>query len=283
MKKYALLTTVALILPFTAAAGVLVTDVGGRVALEGQTAAENVQLMAELGDGSSIKLDSGARLVAVDLNSGREYVFTAPGRYRIDKSGPHAIDTGKVEVVALPASKLPVVKIATGRVAQATLVMRGTRKAPTMQPESVSPVNTAALTTTPTLLWPTISEASGIRITLFDRSGKQLLQTAVSNVSTFPIPTEGKLQMGGHYRWQARGERDGQPLAEYGGEFSVLTSDEAARLKRFQPTANAEFSRRALYAALLMEAGAREEARKLWLELRAERPEDPALAKLAQP
>lgn len=283
MKKYAALLTVALTLPLPAAAGVLVTDVGGSVALDGQAAAESVQLMAELGDGSSIKLDSGARLVAVDLNSGREYVFTAPGRYRIDKSGPRALDGGKVEVVALPASKLPVVKIATGRVAQATLVMRGARKAPATQPASASPVNTAVLTTTPTLYWPEISEASNIHITLVDRSGKQLLQTTAPNIGTFTLPSEAKLQAGGHYVWQARAERDGRPLAEYGGEFSVVTNDEAARLKRFQTTANAEFSRRALYAALLMEAGAREEARKLWLELRTERPDDPALAKLAQP
>ncbi|MFA7292025.1 MAG: hypothetical protein WC023_07225 [Rhodocyclaceae bacterium] len=282
MKKYAVLLTFALSLPFPAAAGVLVTDIGGRVAHDGQ-AAESVQLMAELGDGSSVTLESGAHLVAVDLNSGREYVFSAPGRYRIDKSGPRALDGGKVETVALPASKLPVVKIATGRVAQATLVMRGAQKKPTTQSVSASPLNTAVLTTTPTLLWPANSEASAIHITLLDSAGKLLLQTTVHNVNAFPLPTEAKLQAGGHYVWQARTEREGRPLAEYGGEFSVLKSAEAERLKRFQPTASAEFSRRALYAALLMEAGAKEEARKYWQELRTERPDDPALAKLAQP
>jgi hypothetical protein len=282
MKKSALLLALALSLPLPTIAGVLVTDIEGRVALDGQASTESVQLMAELGDGVTVKLDSGARLVAVDLNSGREYVFKAPGRYRIEKSGPRALDDGKVEILTLPASKLPVVKIATGRVAQATLVMRGHRKAPATQ-ATTSPVNTAVLTTTPTLQWPENTETTETHVTLLDSTGRQIFQTTLRNTSTFAIPAEAKLQAGGRYGWQARAEQEGRPLAEYGGEFSVLASAEATRLKRFMPGTNAEFSRRALYAALLMEAGAKEEARKHWLELRAERPDDPALTKLAQP
>lgn len=262
------------ILPLPALAGLLVTDLAGKAEIEGRG---TVQLMAEIPDGATLTLASGSRLVAVDLGNGREYSLKV-GRYLIEKSGPRSMGGGRVEGSALPAGQLPAVRIATNRVAQATLVMRSARKASPL----VSPHNTAVTGPTPTLRWPETADAAGYRITLTDAGGKQLIDTAVPPAPTFALAASMGLQPGARYSWRVEARRDGRTLAEHGGEFAVLGPADAQRLAQFKPGDGATFSRRALYAALLMEAGVTEEARALWQTLRAERPEDPSLARLAE-
>jgi len=266
--------TTLLFMPLPALAGLLVTDLAGTVEVEGRG---RVQLMAELPDGAALTLAPGARVVAVDLGSGREYTLK-PGRYVVGKSGPTAAGGGKVEGSALPASHLPAVRIATGKVAQATLVMRSARK---MVHAAVSPNNTTVLGRMPALRWPETADAGAYRVTVKDANGKQVFEAVVPPASTFVLPAEAGLQPGSRYAWRVEAQREGRALAEHGGEFAVLGALEASRLAQFKPGDNADFSRRALYAALLMEAGVGEEARTLWQALRAERPDDPALAKLA--
>lgn len=267
------IATLAL-LPLAAQAALLVTDVSGKAELEGRGA---VQLMAELPDGATLALAAGAKVVAVDLGNGREYILKTPGRYTLDKAGPKASGGGRVDGSALPGGHLPDVRIATGRVAQATLVMRSARKgAP-----AVSPHHTAVTTVTPTLRWPESAEASEYRLTISDASGNRAFDSTVPPAPTFVLPAGARLKAGSRYTWRVEARREGRTLAEHGSEFTVLADAELRRLAPFRPAEGADFSRRSLYAALLMEAGATEEARALWQTLRAERPDDPALAKLA--
>lgn len=263
----------AFLLPWPALAGLLVTDISGLAEVDGRG---RVVLMAELPDGTALNIAPGARIVAIDLGSGREYVLTA-GRYAVEKSGPSEVGGKPVASSALPAGKLPAVKIATGKVAQATLVMRSARK----PLAGISPNQTAVSTTRPTLRWPDNPDATAYRVTLNDAGGKTVFDSTLPKTSVVLSASEG-LQAGGRYTWRVEAVRDGRTLAEHRGEFSVLGATDIYRLGQFRPGEGAEFSRRTLYAALLMEAGAIEEARSIWQALRAERPDDSALAKLAE-
>lgn len=267
----------ALVLAPAALAGLLVTDVGGKAEIDGKGL---LQLMAEVPDGATIVVSAGASLVAVDLGNGREYAIRSPGRYLVEKGNLRSLGGGKVDSSSLPARQMPDVKIASARVAQATLVMRSVKKA---APAAASPVNTAVLNVTPTLRWPEVAGATGYRLVVNDSvSGSKLVDVAVAAAPTLTLTANAGLRPGGRYAWRATALRDQQALAESGGEFSVLGAAEAARLDAFRPQPGSEFSRIALYAALLMEAGANEEARLLWQALRAERPQDPALGRLAE-
>jgi hypothetical protein len=263
----------AFLLPWPALAGLLVTDISGLAEVDGRG---RVVLMAELPDGTALNIAPGARIVAIDLGSGREYVLTA-GRYAVEKSGPSEVGGKPVASSALPAGKLPAVKIATGKVAQATLVMRSARK----PLAGISPNQTAVSTTRPTLRWPDNPDATAYRVTLNDAGGKTVFDSTLPKTSVVLSASEG-LQAGGRYTWRVEAVREGRTLAEHRGEFSVLGATDIYRLGQFRPGEGAEFSRRTLYAALLMEAGAIEEARSIWQALRAERPDDSALAKLAE-
>lgn len=263
----------AFLLPWPALAGLLVTDISGLAEVDGRG---RVVLMAELPDGTALNIAPGARIVAIDLGSGREYVLTA-GRYAVEKSGPSEVGGKPVASSALPAGKLPAVKIATGKVAQATLVMRSARK----PLAGISPNQTAVSTTRPTLRWPDNPDATAYRVTLNDAGGKTVFDSTLPKTGVVLSASEG-LQAGGRYTWRVEAVREGRTLAEHRGEFSVLGATDIYRLGQFRPGEGAEFSRRTLYAALLMEAGAIEEARSIWQALRAERPDDSALAKLAE-
>lgn len=271
------LLVLATCLPGLAWAGLLVTDLSGQAEIDGRGA---LRLMAEVPDGSLLIVGPAAHLVGVDLSSGLEYVLAA-GRYTIEKSGPKAQGNARVASSALPDGQMPPIKLATGRVAQATLVMRSVRKPVTT---AVSPHNTAVLTVSPQLRWPEESGATRQRLTIEDLATQlAVFQATVPSAPTFLLPENAGLKPGGYYRWRVVIEKGGQAVAEHGGEFSVLSSEASARLARFRPAAGAEFSRRTLYAALLMEAGANEEARSVWQVLREERPDDASLKKLAEP
>ncbi len=262
------------LLPWPALAGLLVTDISGLAEVDGRG---RVLLMAELPDGTALNVAPSARVVAIDLGSGREYVLTA-GRYAVEKSGPSEVGGKPVASSTLPAGKLPAVKIATGKVAQATLVMRSARK----PLAGVSPNQTAVSTTRPTLRWPDNPDATAYRVTLNEVGGRKVLDSTMPPKSSVVLSASEGLQAGGRYAWRVEAVREGRTLAEHRGEFSVLGATDIYRLGQFRPGEGAEFSRRTLYAALLMEAGATEEARSIWQALRAERPDDPALAKLAE-
>lgn len=267
----------ALILAPAALAGLLVTDIRGTVELESK-GKPLLTLMAEVPDGATFSVQSGGSLVTVDLSNGREYAIRNAGRYLVEKGNLRSLGGGRVESSSLPARQMPDVKIASARVAQATLVMRSVRKA---GPASASPVNTAVLDTTPVLRWPESAGATGYRVVVRDAAGASLVDSSVT-AGPLQLPVAAGLQPGGRYSWRATALREQTVLGEHGGEFSVLGAAEAQRLESFRPQPGAEFSRMALYAALLMEVGATEEARHLWQALRAERPLDPALGKLAE-
>lgn len=264
----------AFLLPLPAAAGLLVTDISGLAEADGRG---RLVVMAELPDGAALNVAPGARVVAIDLGSGREYVLTA-GRYTVEKSGPSEVGGKAVAGSALPAGRLPAVKIATGRVAQATLVMRSARKPVT----GLSPNHTAVSTTTPTLRWPDNPDASAYRVTLSDPGGRTVFDSTVPTKAGITLSASESLQPGNRYTWRVEALREGRVLAEHRGDFSVLGATDIQRLGQFRTGEGAEFSRRALYAALLMEAGAGDEAKAIWQALRAERPDDPGLAKLAE-
>lgn len=258
-----------------AQAGLLVTDVSGKAEIEGKGP---LQLMAEVADGATISLQGGAALVAVDLANGREYAIRSAGRYLVEKGNLKSLGGGRVESSNLPARQMPDVKIASARVAQATLVMRSVRKAGA---GTASPVNTVVLDATPVLRWPEASGATGYRVVVRDAAGTKLVDSSVT-AGPLQLSAAAGLQPGGRYSWRATALREQTVLGEQGGEFSVLGAAEAQRIEAFRPQPGAEFSRMALYAALLMEAGATDEARLLWQALRADRPLDPALGKLAE-
>lgn len=263
------------ILSSVAQAGFLVTDVSGTAQTDGKAP---VALLSELPEGASLVLAAGARLVGVELSSGKEYLLRGAGRYVVEKAGLRAAKGSAIEVKALPVDKLPGVRVPAGRVSQATLVMRSL---PRMNvPVPLSPVRTASLTAAPTFRWSPVEGAASYRVTIADANAQIVFETLLSEAE-LSLPSESALPAGARYSWRIEARNEQGRFADASAEFSVLPAETAARLAQLRPEADAPFARRVLYAVQLQEAGAVAEAKPIWRALSRERPDDERMKSLA--
>lgn len=274
MKRF-LAAAAGVVVAAGAHAGLLVTEASGRVEVEGRGP---VGTLAEIQDGTRLTVAAGGRLVAVDLSSGREFVL-GTGRYAVTGTGPRTADGRAVEAVGLPAGNLPQVRIAPGRSGQATLVMRTLRRANV--PIPVSPVRTAILTETPVFRWSPVEGASRYTVSVSGRDGTPVWESATRE-QELALPREHRLAPGEAYSWRVEAHGDGGRISDASAGFQMATAEAIERLGRLRPEAGAPFGRRVLYAALLREAGAAEDARALWKVLAQEKPEDEVLRALAE-
>jgi hypothetical protein len=272
-----LLLPASLILSTQAMAGLLVTDISGKVEMEGKG---TVATLAEIPDGAHLALAAGARLVAVDLASGREYVLKGAGKYVAAAGGPKSADGKPVAATPLPAANLPEVKVGPGKAAQATVVMRGIRKYNV--PVLHAPARTAVISTRPLFQWSGVEGAASYRLVLKGADGAALWEAAVAGTELTPAPDRA-LSPGADYGWRIEAVgSDGRSISDASANFSVAPAEVIRRLEALKPPAGAPFGRRVLYAAQLREAGANAAARELWQALAQERPGDEVLKSLAE-
>ncbi len=256
-------------------AGMLVTEAIGKVEMNGKA----VGTLAQIPDDARLQVAAGAKLVVVDLATGREYILAGPHVYTSSASGPKAADGKPVPDKALPANNLAEVRVATGKLAQATLVMRG---APAARfPELVAPVRTAVVTLLPSMRWKPAASAVGYKLSLSRLDGSLVweLSTAQTEVT---VPASHALQAGEPYAWRVEAMGPDGKLSDSSARFTVATAQAIANLELLKPEPDAPFNRKVLYAAQLREAGAVDEARRLWQALASERPDDRVLAAMAQ-
>jgi hypothetical protein len=239
-----------------------------------------VPILAEIPDGAQLMLAAGAQLIAVDLASGREYVLKGGGKYVVAAGGPKTADGKPISATPLPAKNLPEVKVALGKVEQATLVMRSMRKFNV--PLLHAPARTTVISTRPQFQWGSVEGAASYHLILKGRDGNALWETAVTGTELMPGQDQA-LSPGTDYGWRIEAiGTDGRTISDASANFSVAPAEVIKRLDELKPAADAAFGRRVLYAAQLREAGATAEARELWKALAQERPDDEVLKYLAE-
>jgi hypothetical protein len=262
-----------------ALAGLLVTEVTGKPTIEGKGV---VATLAEIPDGARISVPPGAQLVTVDLGSGREFVLKGGANYVVAPSGPSLADGKAIEAKPLPAKNLPYardVRIAAGSVAQASMVMRGFRKANV--PLLIAPVRTAVTTMAPEFRWNAVDAVTGYRLSV-TTSGGTLVWDVATRETEMALPADRHLVPGERYFWRVEALGEAGTISDASAMFWVANADAISRLDQLKPEANAPFGRRVLYAVQLGEAGATAEAKERWKALARERPDDDVIRALAE-
>lgn len=258
-------------------AGLLVTEVNGKPKIEGKGP---VTTLAVIADGAQLSVPAGAHIVAVDLASGREYMLKGASKYLVAANGPHTPDGLAIAAKNLPAKNLPAVRIASGKVAQATLVMRGLGKSNNV-PMLQSPVRTTVTTETPQFRWNGVESATTYRLKVTNDEGNAIWETT-THETTASLPANNKLALGERYTWRVEALGEGGTISDASAGFSVAPGETLERLAQLKPEADATFSRKVLYAAQLVEAGANEDAKAMWKTLSKEHPDDTVLKALAE-
>ncbi len=275
MKSSAMLSLAATALCMTnAMAGLLVTEVTGKVEIDGKAA---VATLAEIPDGARLSLQADASLVAVDLVSGKEYVLKGGQDYRVTPQGPQG---GGVSETALPAKGVADIHIEPGMVAQPQPATRSrSSKLNVLSP--ISPVKTIVVSDAPLFRWSAVEASTGYRLSVLKPDGALHWEARTQNTQ-MPLPTTHRLAPGAKYTWRIERFSEGGPASDALAEFAVAPAATLKQLSALKADAHSPFSRRVLYAALLTEVGAKQEARALWQELSREKPDDKVLRKFAE-
>jgi hypothetical protein len=255
-------------------AGLLVTESNGKPKVNGKV----VITLAEIADGSQLEIPAGSHMVAVDLASGREFALSA-GKYQVGANGPVKAGGAPVLAQALPAQNLPNVKLAAGHISQATMVMRSLDIGGV--PMLVYPVHTAVASATPQLRWKGVDGADSYHLKLASPDGTVLFETNTKDTA-YQVSDDKRLSPGERYVWRIEAKGGEGVLSDASASFTVLKDELLQQLAKLKPESGAPFSRWVLYAALLNQAGAGEDAKAIWKTLAKEHPGDAVLKTLAE-
>lgn len=257
-----------------AMAGLLVTEVTGIVQIDGKAP---VATLAEIPDGARLSLQADATLIAVDLGSGTEYVLKGGHDYHVTPQGPQGRGISKT---ALAARGMADIHIEPGMVAEAKPASR-TRTIQANALSPISPVKTIVVSDAPLFRWSAVEASAGYRLSVLKPDGA-LHWEARTQDTQLPLPATHRLAPGAKYTWRIEHFSANGPAAGASAEFSVASATTLKQLSALKADSRSPFSRRVLYAALLTEVGAKEEARALWQELAKEKPDDKVLRKFAE-
>jgi CHAT domain-containing protein len=257
----------------------MVTDLTGTAALQSARGKINLSMLTEIPGEARVRLDDGARLTAIYLSSGEEYVFTGPAEIQFHAPAPQVLSGAAPQKRASGSAKAGrEVTIRLSSVTQAGLVMRSLRTAGRIP--LLTLVGTRTLESSPEFRWRETNPGTRFAFKLADGVGKSLYETEVEGTA-LRLPDSVQLKQGTVYTWEVSATfPDGRRYVST-GDFSVASAELHARVEALKPAADAPVAERVLFAAWLEQADLRDEAKKYWKALLAERPDDPTLQVLA--
>jgi hypothetical protein len=243
----------------------IVTEVQGSAALDAGGRSRPLETLAQLPDGSRVRLESNARVVALFYRSGAQYVLAGPGEIAFAGSGPQP--TAPASVTRRPAANGSKVVLQGSGLALGGVIARGAGMRP------AAPVFTV-MEPAPEFAWYDLRQGVGYRFALADASGTVLFETETTARSV-QLPPNVRLEPGKPYRWRAATLGEESRAVE--ATFRVADADLLQRANALRPGPDAPFSDRVAYALWLEDVALRAEARRAWRELSAARPGDQAL------
>jgi len=249
-----------------------ITNMKGDVALDGNP---RPTLLAELAKGQKLSLGQEAQASVMFVASGKEYALKGPGQYLVK-------DAEMVSVSGAPPSSRETQWRATGRVLEqvaqtsaASVRMRSIAiPKPDTEPRLLYPTDGNIATLQPTFRWRG-ADGKG-ELVLFVAGQEKPAHTAKVSGGSYRIGA--KLRPGTEYTWivTVAGNEVGT------GHFRTLASDALARVEQQRPSEKSPFSDRVMFALMLQDLGAAQDAREAWSRLAQERDDLPELAAFAK-
>jgi hypothetical protein len=250
-----------------------ITNLKGDVAVDGNA---RPTLLAELAKGQKISVGRDSHASVMYIASGKEYVLRGPSDYVVR-------DTEVSGSTAMP----PLTRDTAWRTSNKVLVQVAQTSAASVRMRSIAlpkkdesklsyPAQGSIATLQPTFRWrPDDAKAQGEFVLLVDGQDKPV-HVAKAVGASYRVPA--KLLPEKDYSWSVTvaGNEVGA------GRFRTLSSEALARVEQRRPSDRSDFSDRLLFALMLQEMGASQDAREWWSRLAQERADLPELAALAK-
>lgn len=257
----------------------MLTDLQGKVAVAGDPKSPSLSILSELKQGSRVLLGTGAHATIVYLDSGQEYELSGPAEVQFEADHPQAIKGAapRKHGAALTRSH-EAIRINPVQVTQAAIVMRSIEPGRKLKLLSLS--DTTTLELRPTFQWQPPQSGLHYQFALLDDTGKPLFDATVDDAS-LRLPDTMPLQPGVAYTWVVSTKDAAGKTWSNAGDFSLASADLRAQVERLRPAADAPLSERVVFAAWLEQMHLRDEARKFWKVIAAQRQDDARLKVLA--
>ena len=258
----------------------MVSDLQGKGTLIKGTARTPLTLLADVDAGAQVELEPNARVVALYLDGSGEYTLKGPALVAFSTQQPQVLKGAAAEKRTVLGGKGGKdVRIKSVGMVQGAIVMRS--GGPRARIRLVNPSGTRTLESRPEFRWQDEQPGLTYRFELSDETGRTLYETDVKSTSV-ALPPHVKLAENVMYTWSVAARfPDGRRYSSV-GDFSVAPGALRQEVDALRPASAATFSDRVAYAAWLEQAELKDEARKYWRALAAERPGDERLASLAR-
>jgi hypothetical protein len=254
----------------------LVSDLEGKATLTAAGHSAPAQILSDIAAGAQVQLASGARLVILYLDGGAEFTFKGPSQIEFKPDKPEVIN-GAPPAVRVPAQGSGV-RLKPAGLGQGALVLRSPLGSSRIKILSAN--GTRLLETQPEFRW--LEPEPGLRyhVEITDDSGRSLYDGQVGT-SSFVLPAGLQLKDGMSYMWEVSSRLpDGRKYSSV-GVFSVATAELRAQAASMLARPTPDVSSRVALSVWLEQMELRDEARKQWLLLLQERPEESRIRALA--
>lgn len=258
----------------------MVTDLEGKAWAEAAGKREAVGILHEIEAGTRVQVEAGGRLVAVYLKGGEEFTFRGPATALFGAAGPDTLSGEKPRARgALPAGKVDLSPVGRRALVQSAVVMRGGKAGSRIRLLTLN--GSRSLGPQPEFRWQAVEGARRYQVELSDETGRTMFEASAEE-TTFRLPDTVRLKEGAAYTWTVSTQlADGRKYSN-SGDFSLASGALRAEAAALRPPADAPVSARVAYAAWLEQAELKDEARRYWKALAAERRDDPLLRSLAE-
>lgn len=257
----------------------MTTDVQGKAWIVDGGKQTPLGIMAYLPSGAKLHLDKGAHVSVTYFAQPREYTLNGPTQAIIEANEPRS-DNGSSNIVrrSLDPKQSNATQQYSARQrdhqALATFEMKALGTLQLGQPADTKLVNRPDEFT-----WQALPNAKRYTFTLRNAQGDLLHQTSSASTQ-IKLPAHVKLLPGENYRWTVEAIDNTGGSQSASTEFSLLDNTTRTALTQRKPKPGASFSDRLIYATMLDNAGATQEANGYWKELAKERPQDETLKQL---
>ncbi len=256
----------------------VVTDVQGRSLLQGAAPARELALLAEIDGDARVQLDDKARLVVLYYSTGEEFALHGPALVQFKPAAPEALSGNPPEKHAGKNKTDGGIRIKPGGVTQAGVRMRITPESPKLKLLGLSA--TVTLEARPEFRWSALEPGLNYVFGLSDDTGHILYETKTSG-NSLNLPTTVQLKPDALYTWEVSTRlRNGMRYTS-AGDFSIANAALRAQVERTRPADAAAVSEKVVFALWLEQVDLKDEARKYWRMVRAQRPDDARLKTLA--
>jgi hypothetical protein len=253
-----------------------ITNLRGEVAVDGSA---RPVLMSELAKGQKIVVGKDSQLSVMYIQSGKEYLLKGPADFAV---GEREITSATgmppaARETAWRANNQVLVKVAQTSSASIRMRSVATPAKTDDKPKLVFPTRGAVASLQPTFRWHAADAKAPAEITVA-MSGKEDKPALKAKVAANSLRAPANLQADTEYTWTV--SSGGHALGT--AKFRTLPGDAIQAIDKRRPSERAEFSDRVLFALLLLEHGAQQEAQEVWGRLAQERSDLPELAGLAK-